>query len=68
LENKTRVREVYKRINKRNPNSGHEWTEPGPTTEYEVVGRIGVISFHKKESVAESIANEWQEFYNKFPL
>jgi hypothetical protein len=40
--NKVRVREIFKRINKKNPISGHEWTEHSPTTGYEVVGPCGL--------------------------
>ena len=66
MKNCVRVREVFKRIYKKNYLSGHEWTEHGPTTGYEVVGPSGVESKHRTEAAADAAAKELQEFYDKF--
>ena len=63
-----RVRAIQKRIDKRNPISGHEWTEYGPVTGYEVVGPLGVWSKHKSEKAAIKEAQELAECYRKYPI
>ena len=60
-----RIREVFKTIDRRNPISGHEWTEHGPTTGYEVVGPFGVLEKCRTEVSAVAKAYEWQAFYDK---
>jgi len=52
----------------KNPVSGHSWQEDTPVNFWEVVGAVGVISTHKSSIVAEKVAKEWQEFYDKFNL
>ena len=63
-----RIREVYKRIDHYNPLSGHRWTTAGPTTGYEVIGAVGVSSFHTSETKAVKEAADLQAFYTKFNL
>ena len=63
-----RVRETFKRIDHKNPISGHEWSTHGPTTGYEVVGPCGVCSKHTSETKANLEAAEWNDFYKKFPM
>ena len=63
-----RIRENYKLIDCKNPISGHEWTEHGPTTSYSVVGPFGDISRHTSEAKAEKAKVEWEAFYEKYPL
>lgn len=62
------IRPVFKLIDKRNPISGHEWTEHGPTTGYVVVGACGVYSRHRIWERAEKARKELQAFYDKFGL
>ncbi len=62
------VRERYQTFNRRNPISGHEWTERGQTTGYEAVGALGVVSVHTKPDRAEGSRAEWQGFFDKFSL
>ena len=62
-----RIREVFKLVNCKNKLSGHEWTEPGPTTGYEVVGPFGTVSRHTTERAAEKSREAYEEFYQKFP-
>jgi len=68
MSTEVRIRSVFKKINKKNPISGHEWTEHGETTEYEVVGKCGVYARCKSYEKANKIKNELQEFYDKFGL
>jgi hypothetical protein len=63
---KLRIREVFKRIHKKNPISGHEWTEHGPTIGYEIAGPCGVESKYKTEKAALDAAAKSQAFYDKF--
>lgn len=62
-----RIREVFRRIEKHNPISGHSWIEHGPTTAYEVVGPTGVVSRHVTEAAALKAQTEWQAFFDKYP-
>lgn len=48
--------------------SGHSWQVDIPLNRWEVVGSLGVISWHFSEEKAKKVAKEWQEFYDKFPL
>jgi hypothetical protein len=63
-----RIRENFDRINHRNPVSGHEWVEHGPTTTWSVVGPVGVVSNHRTEAGAQTALAEWEAFYAKHPL
>lgn len=63
-----RVTALRRRIDNRNPISGHEWATYGPVTGYEVRGPFGVISKHRSERRAEAAAAEWREFYEKHPV
>lgn len=62
------IREVFTRQNKVNPVSGHEWTEHGPTTSFQVIGAVGIHSTHRTITGAEKAKQELQDFYNKFNL
>lgn len=68
MKAEVRVTEVRRRINNRNPISGHVWATYGPVTGYEVRGPFGVISKHRSEAQAEAAAAEWREFYEKHPI
>ena len=63
-----RIREVFKLINKKNPISGHEWFEYGPTTSYEVVGPTGVVSTHRTQAGADKAKAEWDDYAAKFNI
>uniref|UniRef100_A0A6M3M5V1 Uncharacterized protein n=1 Tax=viral metagenome TaxID=1070528 RepID=A0A6M3M5V1_9ZZZZ len=63
-----RVTTIQRRIDHRNPISGHEWHTYGPVTGYEVRGPLGVISKHRSEARAEAAAAEWREFYDEHPI
>jgi hypothetical protein len=63
---KARIRDVFKIINKKCKLSGHEWTEHGPTTGYDIVGPFGVIAHAKTQKKAEQLQQEWQAYYDKF--
>lgn len=60
-----RVNPIRSETWKRNPLSGHEWREYGPTTGWEVRGPHGRISTHKSEKKANAVAEEWREFYER---
>ena len=62
------VRQKYMTKVVKNPVSGHSWQEDTPLNSWEVVGAVGVVSTHKSSIVAEKVAKEWQEFYDKFNL
>jgi hypothetical protein len=62
------IREIFKKQNKVNPISGHEWIEHGPTTSFQVIGAVGVHSRHRTIVGAEKAKQELQNFYNKFDL
>ncbi len=62
------IREKFKRIDKHNPISGHQWTEHGETIAYQVIGATGVHSQHKTLEKARIEARELQSFYDKFNL
>ena len=62
------IREVFTKQNNVNPISGHEWTEHGPTTSFQVIGAAGVHSKHRTIAGAEKAKQELQDFYNKFNL
>lgn len=62
-----RIREVFKRIEKHNPVSGHRWTEHGPTTSYEIAGPTGVCARARSQAGADKKRAEWQAFYNLYP-
>ena len=66
MEYEIRIRERYKLINKKNPVSGHEWFEHGPTTGYEVAGPTGVLAICRTLENAEKQKEEWTAFYDKF--
>lgn len=57
-----RIRENFKLIDRKNPISGHEWTEHGPTTSYSVVGPAGEVSRHRTEAGAEKARAEWEAY------
>jgi len=63
-----KIREIFKRIHKKNPISGFEWIEHGETKKYHVIGASGLYSTHKTEKSAEKAQKSLQEFYNKFNL
>ena len=63
-----RICAIQKRIDKKNPISGHEWTEYGPVTGYNVVGPLGCWSTHKTESAAIKAAGGLAEHYKKYPI
>ena len=63
-----RVRAIQKRIDKKNPISGHEWTEYGPVTGYQVVGPLGVWSTHRSEEAAITEAVALAEHYKRYPI
>lgn len=63
-----RVRAIQKKLDKKNPVSGHEWTEYGPITGYEVVGPLGVWSKHKSEKAAIKAAKDLEAYYQKYPI
>jgi hypothetical protein len=60
-----RIREVFKTTYRRNPISGHEWPEHGPTTSYEIVGPFGVVDTARSEKKAEQLRAQWQDYYNR---
>lgn len=62
------IREVFKKINKTNPISGHAWTEHGDTIWYQVMGAGIIHSRHKTHDAAEKSRKSLQDFYNKFSL
>ena len=64
MDRTIRIRERFALLHKRNPISGHEWTEHGPTTSYETVGIAGVVSWHRTLAGAEKSRAEWQEYYD----
>lgn len=57
-----RIRENFKLINCKNPISGHEWTDHGPTTSYSVVGPTGEVSRHRSEAQAIKSRDKYEEF------
>ena len=57
------IRERFKLVNKRNPISGHRWTEHGPTTGYRVVGPTGVLSLHRTDANARKALAEWVQYF-----
>lgn len=61
MREELRIREVFKLVHRHNPISGHRWTEHGKTTGYEVVGKFGVISKHRKLERAEAALASYQE-------
>lgn len=63
-----RVNDIRKTTWCKNPLSGHEWPEYGPITGWEVRGPHGRISTHKSEKKAETVAEEWREYYKKHPI
>lgn len=63
-----RVSEIRKRTWHRNPLSGHEWPEYGPVTGWEVSGPHGHISKHRSEACANETAEEWREYYKRYPI
>ncbi len=68
MATKVLIREHFDRFAKKNPVSGHKWTEYGPTTSYQVIGAVGVHSTHRTEKGAKKEAQALQEFYDKFDL
>lgn len=57
---------VYKKIDRVNKQSGHEWTEEvGEPIRWEVTTHLGVIAKCKTEEKAIKLAAEWQAFYDK---
>jgi len=65
--NPVRITEVFKRINKHNPISGHSWTEHGETTGYEISGGVFVGRTKCKTlKQAEKAAKEMTAFTEKF--
>lgn len=62
------IREIFKKVDEVNPISGHQWTEHGDTTGYQVIGAVGVHSKHRTIKTAEKARDELQAFYNKFNL
>jgi hypothetical protein len=65
---KVTIREIFKKIDKTNPISGHQWSEHGDTAGYQVMGAVGVHSKHKTIKAAEKARGELQAFYTKFNL
>ncbi len=57
-----RIRENFKLIQCKNPISGHEWTEHGPTKSYSVIGPTGEVSRHKSDTAAQKARNEWETY------
>jgi hypothetical protein len=57
-----RIREVFKITWHRNPISGHEWSEHGPTTSYEIVRDGRVVEKCKTQKKADKLLVEWQNF------
>ena len=58
-----RIRDRFKITVKRNPVSGHEWIEHGPTTGYEIVYRGFVVANAKTQEKADSLYEEWKAFH-----
>ena len=52
----------------KNPLSGHEWPEYGPVTGWEVSGPFGHISKHRSEACANETAEEWREYFRRYPI
>lgn len=63
-----RIRENFKLIDRRNPISGHQWTEHGPTTSYSVVGPTGEVSKHRSEAQAIKSRDEYEEFEKRMTI
>ena len=61
-----RIRENFKLIHCKNPISGYEWIEHGPTTSYSVVGPTGEVSRHKSDAAAQKARNEWETYGSHF--
>ena len=62
-----RLVEVFKTVEKRNPISGHRWTEHGETIAYEVVTPGGRHRYKSEAKAVKELA-EWKAFYEKYPL
>jgi hypothetical protein len=59
------IREIFKNIDRKNPISGHEWTEHGPTTGYEIAGPFGVVDRARTQAGAERRRADWQSYYDR---
>ena len=66
MEKKIRIHENFKIFIKRNPISGAEWFEHGPTTSYSVVGATGELARCRTEKAAIKQKGEWEAYYEKF--
>lgn len=59
------IREEFRLIDKKNPVSGHQWTEHGPTTSWVVVGPTGVLSRCRSQEGAEKQLQEWKDYFDR---
>lgn len=60
-----RIKEEFHLIPKRNPISGHEWNEHGPTTTWCVTGPTGTLSRHRTLEGAEKELAHWKAYYDR---
>lgn len=51
----------------RNKFSGHWWNDTIVLNSYKVIGPIGLIKRVRTYGKAEEIAQDWENFYLKFP-
>jgi hypothetical protein len=55
------IKEIFKTVHKKNPISGHCWTEPGPTIWWAICSpKLGIISKHRTEENAEKELKKYQ--------
>jgi len=62
-----KIYEVRKQIKKRNPVSGHQWTEEGDIIGFEVVGPF-TRDHYKTYKKAEKELTISKAFYDKYPF
>jgi len=63
-----RVVEVFRRIERHNPISGHRWVEYGDLLRYEVRTTFGLVTKHKTEKSADAEKAKCDAFDLKYPF